>query len=97
MLEERQMPYVLAVPVNQRVIATVHGTIPQMRADELAAMLPGQAWCATARNTPPCGTGPGDWCRWAIEETIQTAKGQVRLDQYQVRRYDSWYRHITGA
>ena len=29
--------------------------------------------------------------RWAIEETFQTAKGQVGLDQYQVRRYDSWY------
>ncbi|MGB8379720.1 MAG: IS701 family transposase, partial [Dermatophilaceae bacterium] len=24
-------------------------------------------------------------------------KGQVGLDQYQVRRYDSWYRHITLA
>ena len=34
--------------------------------------------------------------RWAIEETFQSAKGQVGLDQYpQVRRYDSWYRHIT--
>ena len=37
MLEERQMPYVLAVPVNQRVIATVQGTIAELRADELAA------------------------------------------------------------
>lgn len=35
--------------------------------------------------------------RWAIEETFQAAKGQVGLDQYQVRRYDSWYRHITLA
>ena len=35
--------------------------------------------------------------RWAIEETFQTAKGQVGLDQYQVRRYDCWYRHITLA
>ena len=33
--------------------------------------------------------------RWAIEETFQSAKGQVGLDQYQVRRYDAWYRHIT--
>jgi len=33
--------------------------------------------------------------RWAIEETFQSAKGQVGLDQYQVRRYASWYRHIT--
>ena len=35
--------------------------------------------------------------RWAIEETFQTAKGEVGLDQYQVRRWDGWYRHITLA
>ncbi|MGL4176114.1 MAG: hypothetical protein ACRCSN_08545 [Dermatophilaceae bacterium] len=35
--------------------------------------------------------------RWAVEEIFQSAKGQVGLDQYQVRRYDSWYRHITLA
>ena len=35
--------------------------------------------------------------RWAIEETFQTGKGEVGLDQYQVRRYDGWYRHITLA
>ena len=33
--------------------------------------------------------------RWAIEETFQTAKGQTGLDQYQVRQYAGWYRHIT--
>jgi SRSO17 transposase len=33
--------------------------------------------------------------RWAIEECFQTAKNEVGLDQYQVRRYDAWYRHIT--
>jgi SRSO17 transposase len=36
-------------------------------------------------------------CRWAIEESFQTAKGQPGLDHYQVRRYDAWYRHITLA
>jgi len=35
--------------------------------------------------------------RWAIEECFQTAKGQVGLDEYQVRRYRAWYRHITLA
>lgn len=35
--------------------------------------------------------------RWAIEESFETAKGEVGLDQYQVRRYDAWYRHITLA
>ena len=35
--------------------------------------------------------------RWAVEECFQTAKGQVGLDECQVRRYDAWYRHITLA
>ena len=146
MLEERQMPYVLAVPVNQRVIATVQGTIAELRADELAAMLPGQAWKKISAGAGAKGPRVYHWARaairpledtasywllvrrsltdptdlayylcygpehtplrelvrvagtrWAIEETFQTAKGQVGLDQYQVRRYDSWYRHITLA
>jgi SRSO17 transposase len=51
--------------------------------------------------------GPADTCdeelirvagtRWAIEECFQTAKGQVGLDEYQVRKYHAWYRHITLA
>ena len=146
MLEERQMPYVLAVPVNQRVIATVQGRIAELRADELAAQLPGQAWkkisagagakgprvyhwaraairpladaasywllvrrsltdptdlayylCYGPEHTPLRELVRAAGTRWAIEETFQTAKGQVGLDQYQVRRYDSWYRHITLA
>ena len=32
--------------------------------------------------------------RWAIEECF---KGEVGLDQYEVRRWDGWYRHITLA
>jgi SRSO17 transposase len=35
--------------------------------------------------------------RWAIEESFQTAKNEVGLDQYQVRRYDAWYAHVTLA
>ena len=33
--------------------------------------------------------------RWAIEECFEEAKGQVGLGQYEVRRWDGWYRHIT--
>jgi hypothetical protein len=33
--------------------------------------------------------------RWGVEEAIQTAKGDAGLDQYEVRRYDAWYRHVT--
>ena len=35
--------------------------------------------------------------RWAVEESFQTAKNEVGLDHYQVRRYDAWYAHITLA
>jgi SRSO17 transposase len=33
--------------------------------------------------------------RWAVEETFQTAKNEVGLDHYQVRKYGAWYAHIT--
>jgi SRSO17 transposase len=147
LLEEHGMPYVLAVPVNQRVIATVTGRVLQMRADTLAAALPPQAWkrlsagagskgprlyhWARAAVRPLEDSGAGYWllarrnlsdptdlayylchgpadtplrelvrvagARWAIEESFQTAKGEVGLDQYQVRRWDGWYRHVTLA
>jgi SRSO17 transposase len=35
--------------------------------------------------------------RWAIEETIETSKGEVGLDQYEVRHWTPWYRYITLA
>jgi hypothetical protein len=33
--------------------------------------------------------------RWRIETTFQTAKNATGLDEHQVRRWDSWYRHTT--
>lgn len=35
--------------------------------------------------------------RWTIEEGFKLAKGQVGLDQYEVRSWQGWYRHITLA
>ena len=35
--------------------------------------------------------------RWTIEECFEMAKGEVGLDQYQVRSWVGWYRHITFA
>ena len=35
--------------------------------------------------------------RWAIEECFEEAKGQLGLDQYEVRKWEGWYRHITLA
>jgi len=33
--------------------------------------------------------------RWAIEEGFAQATGEVELDQYAVRRWDAWHRHMT--
>lgn len=34
-------------------------------------------------------------CRWKIETGFEDAKGEVGLDQYEVRSWRGWYRHIT--
>jgi SRSO17 transposase len=146
-LEQHRMPYVLAVPVTQRVIAARAGRIVESRADALALTVSPKAWkrisagggakgprvyhWARVAIRPLEDPGSGYWllvrrslsdptdhayylchgpadtplrelvrvagARWAIEESFQTAKGEVGLDQYQVRRWDGWYRHITLA
>jgi len=35
--------------------------------------------------------------RWTIEVTFEEAKGEVGLDEYEVRSWTGWYRHITLA
>ncbi len=35
--------------------------------------------------------------RWSIETFFKQAKGQVGLDQYEVRSWQGWYRHMTLA
>jgi SRSO17 transposase len=35
--------------------------------------------------------------RWPVEECFEAGKGEVGLDNYQVRLYHAWYRHITLA
>ncbi|MCA1695282.1 MAG: IS701 family transposase [Actinobacteria bacterium] len=144
-LEERGMSYVLAVPVNQHVIATIDGYPADTRVDVLSAAVNESDWSRLSAGVGAKGPRLYDWARipirplsepgrywllvrrrltdgelahylcfcptdatlddlvavagrrWAIEESFETAKGQVGLDHYQVRRYDAWYRHITLA
>ena len=35
--------------------------------------------------------------RWAIEACFEAAKGEVGLDQYEVRSWTGWHRHVTFA
>jgi SRSO17 transposase len=33
--------------------------------------------------------------RWSVEDSFEAAKGEVGLDEYEVRKWDGWHRHIT--
>jgi SRSO17 transposase len=33
--------------------------------------------------------------RWKIEECFSQAKGEAGLDEYEVRKWEGWYRHVT--
>ena len=50
----------------------------------------------------PEATGSADLVRvagtrWTIEACFEAAKGEVGLDQYEVRSWTGWHRHITLA
>jgi SRSO17 transposase len=49
------------------------------------------------QQTPRAEMGRVAGTRWAIEESFQTAKGEVGLDHYEVRKWAGWYRHVTLA
>ncbi|WP_437044249.1 IS701 family transposase [Streptomyces sp. enrichment culture] len=62
------------------------------RPDDIAYYL---AYAATGTTVNQLVTVAGS--RWAIECCFQSAKNECGLDQYEVRRYPGWYRHITLA
>lgn len=49
----------------------------------------------TKNNTSLESTVLAIGSRWKIEECFEMAKGEVGLDQYEVRSWRGWYRHIT--
>jgi SRSO17 transposase len=142
-LQERRLPYVLAVAKDERLTWEAG----RIRAQTLARRLPASVW-----QTLSCGEGAKgprlyDWAtlaldapeqegfrywllvrrslantaecayylvfapqdtplatlvsvagtRWSIEVSFENAKGEVGLDEYEVRSWHGWYRHITLA
>jgi SRSO17 transposase len=53
--------------------------------------------CWTPRPVPLAALVAVAGQRWRIEESFQTAKGLVGLDQHQVRRWTSWHRWTVLA
>lgn len=140
-LEEREQPFVLAVPSTQRVglsakAAQVVASWPTEVWERLSAGegSQGPRWyewaCMTMpwRDAPVGMThfllarrsmshpeelayyfvfGPIDvtlaqlalvaGTRWQVEQAFELAKGEVGLDEYEVRTWTGWYRHVTLA
>lgn len=66
MLAERGMPYVLAVPVDQRVFPVAGGVSAELRADALAATLPARAWKRLSAGPGAKGPRIYHWARVLI-------------------------------
>ena len=140
-LEEREQPFVLAVPSTQRVglsakAAPVVAAWPDAAWQRLSAGEGSQgprwydwAWMPMPWRDAPAGMahfllarrsvshpdelayyfvfGPATatleqvaqvaGMRWQVEQAFELAKGEVGLDEYEVRTWVGWYRHITLA
>jgi len=46
-------------------------------------------------GTPPAAMVAAAGARWQIERAFAEAKDLVGLDQYEVRRWEGWHRHVT--
>jgi SRSO17 transposase len=51
--------------------------------------------CAGRPGTAPQDLVQAAGSRWAVEECLEAAKGEVGLDHYEVRSWTGWYRHVT--
>ncbi len=50
---------------------------------------------SAAEDTPLFGPAQVAPSRYAVEQVIEEGKGETGLDEYEVRYWHSWYRHIT--
>ena len=53
--------------------------------------------CYAPDNTPEQKLAETAGTRWTVEMCFKEGKGEVGLDQYEVRTYGAWYNHITFA
>ena len=86
------------MPMSWRDASRGHGPLaagaPQRqsaRRDRLLLRLWPRRVHARRRSSRVAGT------RWQVEQAFELAKGEVGLDEYEVRTWTGWYRHITLA
>jgi SRSO17 transposase len=53
--------------------------------------------CFAPAGTPKQNLAEKIGLRWTIETCFKESKSEVGLDQYEVRSYDGWHKHITLA
>jgi len=63
--------------------------------DEAAALTAYTVFAPT--GTPLAALARAAGSRWQVEIGFEEAKGEVGLDEYEVRSWHGWYRHITLA
>jgi SRSO17 transposase len=51
--------------------------------------------CAAPAEATAADLAEAAGMRWAIESCFETAKQETGLDEYEVRNWEGWYRHIT--
>lgn len=73
-LEARGLHYVLAVPMNQRVIAPTAGLGEERRADELIASLRANAWRTRTAGAGTKGDRRYSWARTRINGPAETGE-----------------------
>jgi len=85
-----------ALPMNPGVTEGFERSILIRRSksspDELRAYI-----CFAPIDTPKQKLVEVAGCRWTVETCFKESKSEVGLDQYEVRSYDGWYKHITLA
>jgi SRSO17 transposase len=84
------------VPLRPALLAGwVHGVLARRhpeRPEEVAHYL-----TYGPTDTPLAELARVAGARWSIDDLFKLAKGQVGLDQYEVRSLRGWYRHVTLA
>ena len=86
-----RLPLSSAVPTGWERWLVIRRSIPAgAEAAELAYVL---VFARTGTTLQEMVTVIGS--RWTVEQCFEVGKGEVGLDEYEVRSWQGWYRHIT--
>jgi len=80
-MSQQIRPYFARPESYQRALAYLQGLMSQASRKN--------GWQVAEEMVEAFGT------RWTVEQCFEEAKSEVGLDEYQVRSWHGWYRHIT--